>query len=131
MNFNTLFVQGSDFIIQVKNTAIIRRIRNVMTNNMEFPVFHLMINRILFHLFKNIDNYFAFVFPVQFLPHSAGILFPAVQQFRIGKDLLYFSGDMFRLMIFNKSSHFILINDLFLFYQPAGQHRNTGMEVFK
>ena len=63
-----------------------------------------MINRIFFDLFKNIQNYFTFIFPVKFLPGLAGILLPAAQQIRICKDLPDFPGNMFRLMILDESA---------------------------
>src|SRR5258705_9782413 len=109
-NLDALSMQGLDFIIEVKDTAIIGRIRNVMTNNMEFPVFHLTINRIPFYLFKNIDNYFAFVLPIERFPHIVSVLFPTVQPFRICKNLFYFSCYMFRLIIFNKISYLKLVD---------------------
>ena len=91
-----------------------------MTNNMKFPVFHLTINRIRFYLFKNINNYFAFVLPVECFADFACVLFPAVQPFGIGKNLYYLSCNVFGLIIINKISYVKLADDLFLLYQATG-----------
>src|SRR5664279_5805815 len=105
--FNSLFTEGPDFIKQIKYTPVIGWIRNIMTNNMQSSILHLMINRFLFHLFKNVYNYFAFVFPIQFFTNPAGIQFPPVQHFRLGKNLQNLPCNMFGLMLINKIAHLV------------------------